>query len=462
MNVKNVEKSENNTASVVLEFEKAAFENALNQAYRKNRKDILVPGFRKGKAPRKVVEGMYGATIFYEDAVEILFPDAWEEAKQSSELKTVGNPSVLDLNVDEAGSLLLTVQTALYPEVVLGQYKGLEVEKAEASVGDTEIDAELERMRERNGRIITVERPIQDGDTAVIDFEGFDNGVPFEGGKGEDYSLKIGSGSFVPGFEEALIGLSAGDEKDIDITFPEDYTPELAGKPVVFKVKVKKVEEIQLPDLDDDFAVDVSEFDTLDEVREDLRRSLTESKQASIDSDFANDCVEAAVKNMTVTIPDVMIEQQLNSVMQDFQYQLQMNGMDLQSYCNMLGMDPAGIRTSMRSVAENQVRGNLLLEKVAELENVEVSPEEIEEHYAAIAAESGMEPEQVKTYISEEEVIGSVRNRKAAKILSDTAVAVPAGTAFSSDEAEAAEEAPAEAEAPAAEEAPAEEAPAAE
>jgi trigger factor len=241
MNVKSVEKAENNTAKLVLEFDKVAFENALNQAYKNNRKDILVPGFRKGKAPRKVVEGMYGATIFYEDAVNILFPDAYAEATKSSELKTVGQPSITDLQVEEDGSLVLTVESALYPEVTLGQYKGLEVEKEEVSVSDSEVEAELNRMRERNARITTVDRPIQNGDTAVIDFEGFENGVAFEGGKGENYSLKIGSGSFVPGFEDGLIGVSAGEEKDVELTFPEDYTPELAGKPVVFKCKVHEV-----------------------------------------------------------------------------------------------------------------------------------------------------------------------------------------------------------------------------
>jgi trigger factor len=424
MNVKSVEKAENNTAKLVLEFDKVAFENALNQAYKNNRKDILVPGFRKGKAPRKVVEGMYGATIFYEDAVNILFPDAYAEATKSSELKTVGQPSITDLQVEEDGSLVLTVESALYPEVTLGQYKGLEVEKEEVSVSDSEVEAELNRMRERNARITTVDRPIQDGDTAVIDFEGFENGVAFEGGKGENYSLKIGSGSFVPGFEDGLIGVSAGEEKDVELTFPEDYTPELAGKPVVFKCKVHEVKETQLPDLDDEFAKDVSEFDTLDEVRADIRKNLTASKEASVNSDFANACVEAAAKNMTVEIPEAMVQEQLDHVMKDFDYQLQMNGMNLNSYAQMLGMDAAGMRNNMRSVAENQVRGDLLLAKIAEVEGIEVSAEEIEEQYKQMADESQMTVEQLKVYYAEDELKTGLTARKAAKVISDSAVAV--------------------------------------
>ena len=446
MNVKSVEKAENNTAKLVLEFDKAAFEGALNQAYKNNRKDIYVPGFRKGKAPRKIVEGMYGATIFYEDAVNILFPDAYDEAVKSSELKVVGQPSISDLNVED-GALVLTVETALYPVVTLGQYKGLEVEKGEVSVSESEIDAELERMRERNARISTVDRPIQNGDTVVIDFEGFDNGVPFEGGKGENYSLKIGSGSFVPGFEEALIGVSAGEEKDVELTFPEDYTPELAGKPVVFKCKVHEVKETELPELDDEFVKDVSEFDTMEELRADIRKKQTESKETAVNSDFSNACVEAAAKNMTVDIPACMVEEQLDRVMKDFEYQLQMNGMDLQSYANMFGMEISGMRNSMRSVAENQLRGDLVLEKIAELEGIEVSAEELEEQYQKMADENGLELEQVKIYVPEDELKEGLRNRKAAKVVTDSAVPVApkaGGEAPAEEAAEETETAPAE------------------
>ena len=253
MNVKSTEQA-NGKAKIIVEIEKQEFEAALNKAYNKAKKDIMVPGFRKGKAPRKVVEGMYGAKIFYEDAVNEIFPELYTKAVIEQQLKAVGGPSIADMDETADGAVVLTIETELYPEVTLGQYKGLEVAKAEASVSDEDVENELNRMADRNSRIETVERPIQDGDTVVLDFEGFDNGIAFEGGKGENYSLKIGSHQFVPGFEEALIGLSAGAETDIDVTFPENYTPELAGKPVVFKCKIHEVKETIKAELDDEFA----------------------------------------------------------------------------------------------------------------------------------------------------------------------------------------------------------------
>ena len=276
MNVKSVEKSENSTAKVVLEVEKATFQAALDKAYRKVKNDIYIPGFRKGKAPRKIVEGMYGVSVFYEDGINLLFPEIWPEVTKSQELNVVGNPSIADLNVDDNGNLVLTVEAGLYPEVTLGQYKGIEAEKTPVAVTEAEIDAEVKKLADRNSTIETVERPVAEGDTAVIDFEGFDNGVAFEGGKGEDYSLKIGSGTFIPGFEDQVVGMSAGEEKEINVTFPEDYgAAELAGKPVVFKVKVKEVKATNTPELDDEFAKDVSETaNTLEELRKELEEKL--------------------------------------------------------------------------------------------------------------------------------------------------------------------------------------------
>ena len=272
MNVKSVEK-ENGKAKILVEIDKEQFEAALNKAYAKNKKDIFVPGFRKGKAPRKVIEGMYGAGVFHEEAINLLFPDVYDAAVVKQELKAVGAPSVTDMEVGENG-VLLTVETELYPEVTLGAYKGLEVPKAEAAVTDEEVAAELDRKAQESARILTVERAAKLGDTTVIDFEGFENGVPFEGGKGEDYSLVLGSGSFVPGFEDQVVGMSAGETKDIALVFPENYTPELAGKPVTFKVTVKEVKETIKPVMDDEFAKDVSEFDTLEELKADLRAKL--------------------------------------------------------------------------------------------------------------------------------------------------------------------------------------------
>ena len=271
MNVKSVEK-ENGKAKVVVEIDKAEFEQALNKAYAKCRKDIMLPGFRKGKAPRKMVESMYGATVFYEDAVNEIFPDIYTKAIVEQELKAVGSPSVSNMDTPDEGGVVLTIETELYPEVTLGQYKGLEVPKREVKVEESEVDAEVGRMAERNARIETVDRAAANGDTVVIDFEGFVDDQPFQGGKAEDYSLTLGSGSFIPGFEDALVGAVAGEERDVNVTFPEDYSAkELAGKPAVFKCKVHEVKESIKPELDDEFAKDVSEFDTLDALKDDIQ-----------------------------------------------------------------------------------------------------------------------------------------------------------------------------------------------
>ena len=255
MNVKSVEKTENSTAKVVLEVEKDQFQAALDKAYRKVKNDIYIPGFRKGKAPRKIVEGMYGASVFYEDAINLIFPDIWAKATEEQELNVVGSPSIADLNVEDSGNLVLTVETGLYPEVTLGQYKGIEAEKAPVEVTEEEIDAEVKKLADRNSTVETVDRPAELGDTTVIDFTGYIDGEPFEGGDGDNHSLKLGAGTFIPGFEEQLVGVSAGEEKDVNVTFPEDYgAEELAGKPAVFKVKVKEVKATNTPEQDDECA----------------------------------------------------------------------------------------------------------------------------------------------------------------------------------------------------------------
>ena len=278
MNVKNVEK-ENGAAKVTIEIARDEFQTALDKAYAKIRKDIMIPGFRKGKAPRKFVERMYGSQVFYEDAVNEIFPEIYEAAIVKQELKAVGQPSVTDMQTPEDGSVVLTVSTELYPEVTLGEYKGIEVPKESVSISKAEVDAELARMQERNARIETVERPAKEGDTVVIDFEGFVDGKPFDGGKAEHYSLKLGSKSFIPGFEDALIGAAAGEERDVNVTFPTDYTPELAGKEATFKCKVHEVKETMLPELDDEFAKDVSEFDTLAALKKDIKAKKLKTLQ---------------------------------------------------------------------------------------------------------------------------------------------------------------------------------------
>lgn len=423
MNVKSAEKA-NGNAKVVIEIEKQEFEAALNKAYNKCKKDIFVPGFRKGKAPRKVVEGMYGAKVFYEDAVNEIFPEIYAKAVMEQKLNAVGAPSVSDLDTDEAGNVILTVETALYPEVTLGDYKGIEVPKMEVAVTDEDVEADVDRMAERNSRIEVVERPAQEGDTVVLDFEGFDNGVAFEGGKGENYSLKLGSHSFVPGFEEALVGLSAGDEKDVDVTFPENYTPELAGKPVVFKCKIHEVKETITPVKDDEFAKDVSEFDTMEALRADIRARLTKERQEAADRQFENAAVEIAASNMTCEIPACMIDEQVDKHMEQFAYQLQMSGMTMEDYAKMMGGDMSALRSSMRPMAETTVRSNVLLSAVVDAEGIQVSDEEAEEEYKKVAEQYQMEVEKVKEAVSAENVKSDLAAKKAVKLIVDNAVAV--------------------------------------
>ena len=422
MNVKNTEQA-NGIAKIVVEIEKQEFESALTKAYNKCKKDIMVPGFRKGKAPRKVVEGMYGASVFYEDAINELFPEIYEKAVIDQKIKAVGAPFVADMDVNEEG-VVLTIQPELYPEVTLGEYKGIEVPKAAVTVTDEDVEAEVDRMAQRNSRIETVERPVQEGDTVVLDFEGFDNGVAFEGGKAENFNLKIGSGQFVPGFEEALIGLSAGEEKDIDVTFPENYTPELAGKPVVFKCKIHEVKETIMPEKDDEFAKDVSEFDTMEALREDIRNGMLKERQTAADRQFENAAVEKAAANMTCEIPACMIDEQVDKHLDQFAYQLQMSGMTMEDYAKMVGGDMTGLRTSMRPMAETTVRSNILLAAVVEAEKIEVSDEEVEAEYANMAEQYQMEVEKVKASVSAVDVKYDLSAKKAVKIIVDNAVAV--------------------------------------
>lgn len=423
MNVKSVEK-ENGKAKVVVEIDSAEFTSALNQAYAKCRKDIMIPGFRKGKAPRKVVEAMYGATVFYEDAVNEIFPDVYQAAVIDQKIKAVGMPSVSDMQTPAEGGVVLTVETELYPEVTLGEYKGIEVSKTAVSVGKADVDAELSRMQERGSRIETVERAAKMGDTVVLDFEGFDNGVPFDGGKAEGYSLTLGSNSFVPGFEDALVGLSAGDEKDVDVTFSKDYTPELAGKPVVFKCKIHEVKETIKPELDDEFAKDVSEFDTLAALKKDIKARITKERQESADRAFENAAVELAAKNMTCEIPNCMIEEQVDKHMEQFGYQLQMQGMKLEDYAKMMGGDLNGMRQTMRPMAETTVRSNILLSQIVETENIEVSDEEVEEELKKMAEQYQMELDKVKEAVNAEGLKADLAAKKAIKLIVDNAVAI--------------------------------------
>ena len=437
MNVKSVEK-ENGKAKVVVEIDKPEFEQALNKAYAKCRKDIMLPGFRKGKAPRKMVESMYGATVFYEDAVNEIFPEIYTTAIVDQQLKAVGSPSVSNMDTPDEGGVVLTIETELYPEVTLGQYKGIEVPKREVKVEESEVDAELSRMAERNARIETVDRAAQMGDTVVIDFEGFEGGKPFQGGKAEDYSLTLGSGSFIPGFEEALVGAVAGEERDVNVTFPENYAKELAGKPAVFKCKVHEVKESIKPELDDEFAKDVSEFDTLDALKNNIRERFTKSREEQNERAFESSAVQLAAANMTCNVPACMIDEQVDHQIEQFAYQLQSQGMKMEDYTKMIGGDLSSLRQSMRPMAEQTVRSDILLSEIARAENLEVTDEEVEEELKKLAEQYQMELDKVKAAVDTAAVKSDLMGKKAAKIITDNAVAV-APTEEKKDDAETSE-----------------------
>ena len=424
MNVKSIERS-GNDATIVVEIDKDLMESGVNKAYLKARKQIMIPGFRKGKAPRKMIEAMYGAHVFYEDGLEEIFPEVYDFAVAKQEgLKAIGRPSLTDMQIAEDGSVTLTLTTEVYPEVTLGQYKGLEVEKAEATVTDTQVQAELERMAQNVASTETVERAAEMGDTANIDFEGFDNGVPFEGGKGENFDLKLGSGQFVPGFEEQVVGMTAGEEKDIDITFPEDYHENLAGKPVVFHVKLNKVTVTNVPELDDEFAKDVSEFDTLEELKADIRAKALEQAEKRIASDFENAAVEKAAENTTVDMPKALVENELDTQMERFAYQLQMSGYSMEQYAKMMGGDVSTMRNAFRPAAEKQAKISVTLEKIVEVEGITVTDEEIEAEFKALAEQYQLEVDKVKEMVPMGELTGSLTTRKAVKLIADSAVAV--------------------------------------
>ena len=423
MTIKSIEKN-GNKATVVVEIDKELMEKGVNAAYLKARKQIQLPGFRKGKAPRKMVEKMYGSYVFYEDGLEEIFPEIYEGAIASQDLKAIGRPSLENMDISEEGIVTLTLSTETYPEVTLGDYKGLEIEKAEAAVTDEQIAAELERMQQNVASTETVERAAEMGDTANIDFEGFLEGTPFDGGKGDNFDLKLGSGQFVPGFEEQVVGMTAGEEKDIDITFPEDYTAELAGKAVVFHVKLNKVSVTVLPELDDEFAKDVSEFDTLDELKADIRAKALENAQKQIDSAFENAAVEKAAENASVEMPAALIESELDNQMDRFGYQLQMSGYSMEAYAKMMGGDVSTMRNAFRPTAEKQAKINVTLEKVAEVEGIEITEEDLNAEFEAMAKQYELEIEKIKEMVPAEEVKASLKTRKAVKVIVDSAVAV--------------------------------------
>ena len=434
MQVKNVEKK-GNQATIVVEIDKELMETGINKAYTKARKSIMIPGFRKGKAPRKMIEAMYGTHVFYEDGLEEIFPEVYDFAVAKQEgFKAIGRPSLTDMQISDDNIVTLTITTDVYPEVTLGQYKGLEVEKTEPTVTDEQIQAELDNMAKNVASTENVDRPAEMGDTANIDFEGFDNGVPFDGGKGENFDLKLGSGSFVPGFEEQIVGMSAGEEKDIDITFPQDYHKELAGKAVVFHVKVNKVTVTIVPAQDDEFAKDVSEFDTLEALKADIRAKALEKAQKQADSAFENAAVEKAAENTTVDMPNALVEKELDIQMERFGYQLQMSGYSMEQYAKMMGGDVNTMRNAFRPTAEKQAKISVTLEKIAEVENLTVTEEDIEEEFQSMAKQYEMEEDKIKEMVPMDELTESLKTRKAVKLIVDSAVAVAPKTEEKTEE----------------------------
>ena len=423
MNVKNIERN-GNQATITVEIDKELMEKGVNAAYLKQRKMIAIPGFRKGKAPRKMIEAMYGAHVFYEDGLEEIFPEVYKAAVLDQDIKAIGRPSLTDMQISEDNIVTLVLTTDVYPEVTLGQYKGLEVEKAEVTVSDEQVQAELDRMAQNVASTEEVEKAAEMGDTANIDFEGFDNGVAFDGGKGENFDLKLGSGSFVPGFEEQIVGMTAGEEKDIDITFPADYHAELAGKAVVFHVKLNKVTVTNVPALDDEFAKDVSEFETLEELKADIRAKALENAEKNAASAFENACVEKAAENTTVEMPAALIESELDTQMERFAYQLQMSGYTMDAYAKMMGGDVNTMRNAFRPAAEKQAKINVTLTKIIETEGIEISEDEMNAEFESLAKQYELEVEKIKEMVAADELKASLENRKAIKLIVDSAVAV--------------------------------------
>ena len=423
MSVKSCEKLEKSKVALTIEVGAEEFEAAVNKAYLKMRGKMSIPGFRPGKAPRKIIEGMYGADVFYEEAVNIVLPQAYEAAVKEQELDVVGYPEVDLENCGKEG-VTFKCTVAVYPEVKLGQYKGLEAPKAEVKVMAADVNARLKEMADRNSRLVSVERAVKKNDTANIDFEGFDNGVAFDGGKGENFDLEIGSGSFVPGFEDQLIGMKAGEEKEIDITFPENYTPELAGKPVVFKVKINEVKAKEVPAIDDEFAKDVSEFDTLKELKADMKKKMTEERKIAAQQAFEDALMKKVADGIEADIPEDMVKAQAERMLEGFKQQLASQGIPFEQYLQMTGMTNETFLAQAHQPALDQVRMDLAVEAIVKAEGLEASDEDVENEMKNIAEKYGMDPESVKKYLPADQVKEQVIREKVIKVVADAGVAV--------------------------------------
>lgn len=416
-----VEKLEKNMAKLTIEVSADEFSKAVEEAYQKNRGKISVPGFRKGKVPKKMIEQMYGKAVFYEDAANALIPGAYEKALEECEETIVSSPKIDVTQIEEGKAFIFTAEVALKPEVTLGTYKGVEVDKIEISVTDEEVEADLKQQQENNSRVVTVERPVADGDIAVIDYEGFADGVAFEGGKGEDYSLTIGSHSFIDNFEEQLIGKNAGEECEVNVTFPEEYhAKELAGKPVVFKVTVKEVKEKQLPELNDEFAGEVSEFETLDAYKEDIRKKLTEKKEAEAKNEKEDAVITAVIENAQMEIPEAMVETQQRQIVDEFAQRLQMQGLSMEQYFQFTGLSYQHMLEQVKPQAERKIKSRLVLEAVVAAENIVATEEDYEEEIKRMAEGYRMEADKIKELMGEQgkkQIMEDLAVRKAAEFV---------------------------------------------
>ena len=400
-----VENLEKNMAKLTIEVPASEFEKALQSAYNKQKKSISVPGFRKGKVPRQMVEKMYGPEIFYEDAANELIPTAYEEELKNCDLEIVSRPTVDIVQIKKGENFIFTAEVAVKPEVTLGEYKGMEVDKTSTRVTQKEVEAKIKEEAEKNARTVTVEgRPVQDGDEVILDFEGFVDGEAFEGGKGENYPLTIGSGSFIPGFEEQLVGTEAEKEVEVKVTFPEEYhAEELKGKEAVFKCTVHEIKEKQIPEIDDEFAAEVSEFDTLDEYKADVKAKIKEQKENEGKQKKEDQAVEQAVANATMEIPEAMIDEQVRQMVNEFAQNMQYQGISFEQYCQITGMTLEKIQEETRPQAVKRIETRLVLEAIAKAENIEVTEERLDEEIKKMAESYNMEADKLKELMGEEE-----------------------------------------------------------
>ena len=420
MNIKSNEKKENSTYELVIEVGAAEFQAAIDKVYNRQKKSINVPGFRKGKAPRKMVEKMYGAEIFFEDAISLAYPDAYEAALKEAGVDPVAYPQLEVLDVSADGFTFKAAVT-VKPEASIKDYKGLSVARPDVKVSAADIKGELKPYIDRASRLVSVERKAKKGDTAVIDFEGFKDGVPFQGGKGENYSLELGSGSFVPGFEDQVIGMKAGEEKELDITFPEDYAPELAGAQVVFKVKVHEVKEKQEPELDDEFAKDVSEFETLDEFKKDLGEKLKARRQEQADREFETAVIDALIEKLECDVPQAMVDYQADKMLDDYANRVQSQGIKFEDYLRMMGMSMDDMREQSKTAAARTVRSDLALEAVAAAEGIEVSDAAVDEEIARLAEQYKMEEDKVRSIVNVDDIRRDLTMRGALDLVKSSA-----------------------------------------